>query len=327
MWLYFMVTRNMVFTFVDLCAGIGGFHIGCAAHGGKCIDAAEIDPRARDIYFKSFAVHPQHDVCQMQKPKHNAHVDLVCFGNPCQSFSTLGKRMSFTDVRGQVFFYICEYLKKIKPTCFIMENVPNFMWMDHGTHFDNACNMFREMNYNISYKILNTLDFGLPQNRARLFVIGHKRKTFVFAESNTVPKKQLDLFLDKPRKLVDVQPLLSSRFAHYDLTSQPEIMKKKSGFIIKAQYNRFTDKRLFSSHGTIGTILSQSSPFIFDEKLGVVRHLSPTELLRCQGFPVNILKFPPDMTRSQYVKYIGNSVSPKIVASIVRDLQAQSMLP
>jgi len=313
----------MVFTFVDLCAGIGGFHIACKRQRGVCVGAVEIDAFAREVYFNNHDELPESDVNTMILPR-GKKVDLVCFGNPCQSFSWIGFRKGLKDARGKLFFAICAYLESSGAKCFIMENVKSIMYINGGKDFDRICALLKRIGYNVSYEVINAQDSGLPQHRERVFIVGHRSKVFTF------PKKKETVILRPLRLFLDPGPpsekLITDRFAEFDLTRKPD-RNDKSGFVIRAQFNRYTEKRLFSSDGSIGTVMSSHSPFIYDERYGVSRHLSTSELLRCHGIRTSELRFPERTSRTRALKYIGNAVCPPVVADIIGEMQRQGLIP
>jgi len=311
----------MSFTFVDLCCGIGGFHIACARNGGKCIQACDIDIGARGIYELNHHLKPETDVSKIVPPRR--HIDLVCFGNPCQSFSSVGLRRGLKDTRGKVFFAIVEYLKQSKAKCFIMENVKGLLSIHKGKDFHRMLHLLNALGYKTSYKVLNALDFGVGQSRERVFVVGSLEKSFDFekiASRYVTRPSHIHRFLNKGRPHPS---LLSHRFDGFDL-SKPPVMTK-TGFQIKAEIAPYTEKRLFSSDGVIGTIMSSMSPFIYDERYKLVRHLDVKELLRLQSFPSDF-KFPNDTSRNKALKYIGNAVCVNVVDALLREMRAQKMM-
>jgi len=316
------------FTFVDLCSGIGGFHIACTKHGGTCIQACDINDDARDIYELNHGLRPEADVNTIKAPK-NVKIDLVCFGNPCQSFSSIGKRHGLTDARGKVFFAICRYLEQARSGSFLMENVKGLVHINGGRDFRAMLAKLEGLGYTVSWAVLNASSFGVPQSRERVFVVGCRDQQRPFSFEKLLNKAKwsrrvpLDGFLDTGPP----DPgLLSSRFDGI-LTVTDTVHETPSGFLIKAEIAPYTEKRLFSSHGVIGTIMSSVSPFIYDERNLVVRNLSVTELLRCQAFPVRF-KFPARInSRNKALKYIGNAVCVNVVSAIVAEMKRQIVIP
>lgn len=319
--------RAHKFTFVDLCCGIGGFHIACTKHGGVCIQACDINEGARDIYELNHGLRPEADVNTIHAPQ-NAKIDLVCFGNPCQSFSSIGKRRGLTDARGKVFFAICRYLEQAQPGAFLMENVKGLVHINGGRDFKAMLAKLEGLGYTVSWAVLNASSFGVPQSRERVFVVGCRRvsqRQFSFERLLSKAKRSRRVPL---HGFLDPGPpdpgLLSSRFD--GILSNTDTHETPSGFLIKAEIAPYTEKRLFSSHGVIGTIMSSVSPFIYDEGNHVVRNLSVTELLRCQAFPSRF-KFPTHInTRNKALKYIGNAVCVNVVSAVVAEMKRQGLI-
>ena len=321
------------FTFVDLCCGIGGFHLACAKQGGVCVQACDIDEGARAIYELNHGLRPEADVNKIVPPPlTNKTIDLVCFGNPCQSFSSIGKRRGLTDPRGKVFFAICRYLEQARPGSFLMENVKGLAHINGGRDFRAMLAKLEGLGYTVSWAVLNASSFGVPQSRERVFVVGCRTpqvRAFSFErlirKAKRARRVPLDGFLDQ-----DGPPdpsLLSSRFEGILNTrarARAHTHETPSGFLIKAEIAPYTEKRLFSSHGLIGTVMSSVSPFIYDERHGVVRNLSVKELLRCQAFPPRF-KFPAHIdSRNKALKYIGNAVCVNVVSAVVAEMRRQS---
>jgi DNA (cytosine-5)-methyltransferase 1 len=307
------------FKFADLCCGIGGFHIACEREGGKCIQACDIDDFGMHLYKLNYGLMPDKDMTKIIPV--DEHLDLVCFGNPCQSFSTIGQRKGLLDKRGRVFFSICKYLEQTNATSFIMENVKGLVQLNKSADFKRMLKRLEGLGYTLSYSILNAKNFGVPQSRERVYVVGHKNGIkFDFSRIPVDAKiRPLHNFLDKTKPDAS---LFSHRFDAFDLTTKPTLTK--SGFLIKAELGRYTEKRLFSSNGTIGTIMSSMSPFIYDERHQVVRNLSITELLRCQSFPTNF-DFQ-NASRSKALKYIGNAVCVNVIQALVQEMKKQKCI-
>jgi DNA (cytosine-5)-methyltransferase 1 len=169
-------------TFIDLFAGIGGFHLALSSLGAKCVFACEIDPHCRNVYYENFGITPFEDVTKIQ-----THLlppfDILCAGFPCQSFSHAGKQNGFCDTRGTLFHDICRILKDCQPEYFILENVKNLKSHHQGRTLGfiydhlHLCG-YTMYNYNPSYNhsisplILSPHHLGIPQHRERIFLLG-----------------------------------------------------------------------------------------------------------------------------------------------------------
>lgn len=183
--------------FLDLFAGIGGFRFGMESAGHECVGFCEIDKFARASYK---AIHNTegeielHDITKVTDEewrKFRGTVDIICGGFPCQAFSIAGKRKGFLDkTRGTLFFEIARAAKEIKPPLLFIENVKGLLSHDKGRTFRTILSTLDELGYNAEWQILNSKDFGVPQNRERVFIIGHLRGTsgrevFPIGESNS----------------------------------------------------------------------------------------------------------------------------------------------
>ena len=168
--------------FIDLFAGIGGFRLGMESAGHKCVASCEIDKFARASYK---AIHDTkgeteyHDITSVtdeEWSQFKGTVDVICGGFPCQAFSVAGKRQGFLDeTRGTLFFEIARAAKQIKPRILFLENVKGLLSHDKGRTFGIILNTLDELGYDCEWQVLNSKNFGVPQNRERVFIIGHLR--------------------------------------------------------------------------------------------------------------------------------------------------------
>ena len=166
--------------FIDLFAGIGGFRLGMESAGHECVAFCEIDKFARASYK---AIHNTegeielHDITQVTDDEIRAigHVDAICGGFPCQAFSIAGHRRGFEDTRGTLFFEIARFAAILKPKYLFLENVKGLLNHDKGNTFEVILSALDELGYDVEWQVLNSKDFGVPQNRERVFIIGHLR--------------------------------------------------------------------------------------------------------------------------------------------------------
>lgn len=166
--------------FIDLFAGIGGFRFGMESAGHECVAFCEIDKFARASYK---AIHDTegeielHDITQVTDEEIRAigHVDAICGGFPCQAFSIAGHRRGFEDTRGTLFFEVARFASILKPKYLFLENVKGLLNHDKGDTFEVILSALDELGYDVEWQVLNSKDFGVPQNRERVFIIGHLR--------------------------------------------------------------------------------------------------------------------------------------------------------
>ena len=158
-------------TFIDLFCGIGGFHIAAKAHGLKCVFASDIDTAACEVYHDNFGVMPDGDISAIHTNMIPDH-DLLCAGFPCQPFSIIGKSRGFDDDRGTLFFEIVRVISAKLPAAFVLENVKQLATIDGGKVLGEILQALTAIGYEVDYRILNAIDFGLPQKRERIFIVG-----------------------------------------------------------------------------------------------------------------------------------------------------------
>ncbi len=166
--------------FIDLFAGIGGFRFGMESVGHECAAFCEIDKFARASYK---AIHNTegelelHDITQVtdEEIRNIGHVDVICGGFPCQAFSIAGHRRGFEDTRGTLFFEIARFAAILKPKYLFLENVKGLLNHEKGDTFETILSALDELGYDVEWQVLNSKDFGVPQNRERVFIIGHLR--------------------------------------------------------------------------------------------------------------------------------------------------------
>ncbi|HEL1193695.1 TPA: DNA (cytosine-5-)-methyltransferase [Streptococcus equi subsp. zooepidemicus] len=167
--------------FFDCFAGIGGFRLGMESHCHTCIGFCEIDKFARRSYQAIFDTEGEleyHDITAItddQLRQLRGQVDVLCGGFPCQAFSLAGRRLGFEDTRGTLFFELARCAKEIQPPYLFFENVKGLLSHDQGRTFATILNTLDELGYHVEWQVLNSKDFGLPQNRERVFLIGHSR--------------------------------------------------------------------------------------------------------------------------------------------------------
>ena len=167
--------------FLDLFAGIGGFRLGMERAGHKCVGFCEIDKFARSSYKamhnteNEIEYHDIKEVTNEEFRKLRGKVDVICGEFPCQAFSIAGKQLGFEDARGTLFYEIARAAKEIKPRYLLLENVRNLLSHDKGQTFTRILKILDELGYDAEWQVLNSKNFGVPQNRERVFIVGHLR--------------------------------------------------------------------------------------------------------------------------------------------------------
>ena len=172
--------ENKRMKFLDLFAGIGGFRLGMESAGHECVGFCEIDKYARASYK---AIHNTegeielHDITRVtdESIRRIGRVDAICGGFPCQAFSIAGNRRGFEDTRGTLFFEIARFASILRPQYLFLENVRGLLNHDGGATFETIIRTLDELGYDVEWQVLNSKNFGVPQNRERVFIIGHLR--------------------------------------------------------------------------------------------------------------------------------------------------------
>ena len=276
------------YKFIDLFAGIGGFHLAFHNEGAECVFASEWDEHARKTYEHNFnKISPEifengnfaGDITKIDK-EDIPDFDILTGGFPCQPFSQAGYRRGFNDKRGTLFYDIAEIIRIKKPKAFFLENVKHLYNHDNGKTFGVIKKILtEELGYSLYHKIVKASEHGLPQNRQRLFMIGFKEK---------------DIELSFPEKK-DLKFTMSGVF------NAP--VSRDIGFTLRVggRGSRITDRRNWDS-------------YLVD---GEVKRITSKEGKKMQGFPDNF-EFP--VSESQAMKQLGNSVAVCAVQDYAREV-------
>jgi DNA (cytosine-5)-methyltransferase 1 len=165
-----------VIRFIDLFCGIGSFHYSFKKLGWECVMSCDIDKAAKETYLTNYGVNPLGDITEIE-PKQIAPYDVICAGFPCQPFSQCGQHKGFEDQRGTLFFHIMKFVHYHKPKIMILENVQGLLNHDGGKTFKRIQTDIIAAGYRVTYKVLTCSEYGLPQMRKRLILIGVRTDT------------------------------------------------------------------------------------------------------------------------------------------------------
>jgi DNA (cytosine-5)-methyltransferase 1 len=326
--------------FLDLFAGIGGFRLGLEQAGHKCIGFCEIDEFARQIYKANFDTEGEVDwediteVTDSEARELRGKVDLITAGFPCQAFSVAGKRRGFEDTRGTMFFEIARIAKQIEPRFLLLENVKGLLSHDKGRTFAIILSTLDELGYDVEWQVLNSKDFGVPQNRERVFIVGHSRR---FPRREVFP-----ITRTSGQALRELTHGLADAYRVYDPAGVARTLKAEAGGVgaktglyvvpilinrgkvrtkddnlancLDANYYRGLDNR-----GARTGIMEKPS-----HRDGVrIRRLTPLETFRLQGFPDSHHDNAKaaGVSDSQLYKRAGNAVTVNVVYEIARRFQ------
>ena len=292
-------------TFIDLFAGIGGMRLAFESQGFRCVFSSEIDEPCRKMYEANFGERPYGDIRQIDAADIPDH-DVLLAGFPCQPFSIMGKGLGLVDTRGTLFFEIERILKAKRPRAFLLENVKQLRGNDKGRTLKVILSTLKGLGYHVDWKILNCLDFGLPQKRERLFIVGFQNDcAFQFPSRGEGPSKTLADILEEnvSKKYFLSDAIRKKRLQAHTSPFHPGIWhENKSGHISSYPYS--CALRASASHNYL----------VVDG----VRRLTPRECLRLMGFPDT---FKIVVSDAQVRKQAGNSVCVPLVAAIARRMK------
>lgn len=297
--------NNSNFTFIDLFAGIGGIRIAFERVGGRCVFSSEWNEQCQVMYEANFGEKPLGDITEIDAADVPDH-DVLTAGFPCQAFSIIGNRHGFTDTRGTLFFDIERILQTKRPKAFLLENVKQLTTHDKRRTFKVILDHLAGLGYFVHYKVLNGLDFGVPQKRERTIIVGFDRDfPFEFPTNGSVSKSLSEIL--EPEDQIDKRHFLSEYF-------RTKLQRR-----LKEQSKEITHRPVVLHENKSGNI--GIHPFACALRAGGSynyitlngeRRFTPRELLRLQGFPESFkIVVPVAHVRKQ----AGNSVViPKIEA-------------
>lgn len=309
------------YRFIDLFAGIGGFHYALKSFGAACIFASEIDEKAAQVYELNHHLKPEGDITQIAESEIPAH-DILCAGFPCQAFSISGKQKGFEDTRGTLFFDIARIVSHHRPKILFLENVKNLARHDNSKTLSTILKTLTSMDYTIYYKVLNTSNFGLPQNRERIYMIGFDNQVFPntnfkFPTTN-ITSALNNILEDKPKdgKIISRDDI--DIYKNYTETNPPnrpiQIGKVNKGGQGERIYHPAGHAITLSAYG--GGAGSKTGLYKIN---GDIRKLSPRECARLQGYPD---EFIHHSSISEAHKQFGNSVSINVLQYLCKEVIA-----
>lgn len=294
------------FTFIDLFAGIGGIRLGFQMNGGKCVFSSEWDKDAATTYYYNFGERPNGDI-QKIDPASIPDFDVLLAGFPCQPFSIIGDKEGFNhETQGTLFFNIEKILLAKKPKAFMLENVRNLTVHDNGRTFKVILSHLENAGYDVHYKVLNALDYGVPQKRERIIICGFRKKTD-FEFPPPVPEEErktiadiIDADAEKDRSLFVREEIRKSRIARLKNKDYPR------PYISHENVAGAITPHHFSCALRAGA--SANYILINDE-----RRPSAREMLRIQGFPE---EFKIVVGYGKIKHQTGNSVAVPVIKAV-----------
>ncbi len=298
---------NRVFRFVDLFAGIGGLRLPFEEMGGECVFSSEIDPYCQAMYKANFGEEPYGDISIIPSTEIPDH-DILLAGFPCQPFSIIGNGNGFTDTRGTLFFEIERILRDKRPRAFLLENVKQLVTHDSRRTFAVILRHLLALNYHVHWKVLNALQYGLPQKRERVIIVGFDdRHPFVFPRpSKTTPR--LADFLENHSE-VD-----RKHFASADIVSKRMDRVKGKTIPVPSIWHENKGGNIGIHEYSCALRAGASYNYLLVDG---IRRLTPRENLLLQGFPKHFKVVVPD---SQVRKQAGNSVPVPMIRAVAAEM-------
>lgn len=295
--------------FIDLFCGIGGFRIAmdeaCRENDiiPECVFSSDIDTFCQDSYEANFGHRPTGDITQVDEKDIPDH-DILFAGFPCQPFSIIGQMQGFKDIRGTLFFDIARIIKHKRPKAFVLENVKQLVGHDKGRTLKTIIKTLQELGYHVQYAVLNALDYGLPQKRERVIIVGHREPIMFSFPSPIRPFKPLSEILEKrvDKKHYASEYIANKRKAKHKSAYKLSIWhENKAGNICSYPYS--CALRAGASYNYL--------------LVNGERRLTPREMFRLQGFPDTYKIVVND---SQARKQAGNAVPVNLVKAVILKL-------
>lgn len=300
--------------FIDLFAGIGGIRLGIESVLGKdvrCVFTSEIDKFAIETYGENFGAEEVFGNITKVDTKDIPDHDLLLAGFPCQPFSQAGHKKGFADDRGTLFFDIIRILTERKPKAFLLENVKQLKGHDKGETLKEMIRLLEGIGYSVQYTVLKARDFGVPQNRERLYIVGFldKNISFNFPIASNIAVKVGDIL----EKNVAEKYTISDRL--WEGHQRRKVNNKKNGkgfgyglFNEESPYTNTLSARYYKDGSEILIEQTNKNP----------RKLTPRECARLQGFPDN---FIIPVSDTQAYRQFGNSVSIPVIKAIAENIK------
>lgn len=295
--------------FIDLFCGIGGFRQAmdeaCRENDliPNCVFSSDIDTFCQDSYEANFGHRPAGDITKVDEKDIPDH-DILFAGFPCQPFSIIGQMQGFNDIRGTLFFDIARIIKHKRPKAFVLENVKQLVGHNEGKTLKTIIKTLQGLGYHVQYAVLNALDYGLPQKRERVIIVGHQQPIMFSYPSPVKPFKPLGQILEKR---VDKKHYAS------DYILEKRKLKHKSAYKLSIWHeNKAGNICSYPYSCALRAGASYNYLLVNGE-----RRLTPREMFRLQGFPDN---YKIVVTDGQARKQAGNAVPVNIVKAVILKL-------
>ena len=309
---YIVESENPTFRYADLFAGIGGIRIPFQELGGKCVFTSEWDSYAQKTYRINFGGEITGDITEVNE-KQIPDFDILLGGFPCQPFSQAGLHKGFADTRGTLFFDIERIMKEKRPKAFLLENVKQLKNHDKGRTYKVIEKHLLDLDYSVTAAVLRAGDFGVPQNRERIYIVGFdtryfnisKEYKFKFPEPPKIKTRLGDIL----EKKVDPKYTISEKL--YEGHKRRKVENKKKGYGFG--YSLFNEASEYTNTLSARYYKDGSEILIDQGHKKRPRKLTPRECARLQGFPDSFI-IPVSDTRAY--KQFGNSVAVPVIREI-----------
>jgi len=294
----------MEFKFIDLFAGIGGMRLAFESAGAKCVFSSEWDKYAQRTYEANFGEIPNGDITKI-KATEIPKFDILLAGFPCQPFSSIGKREGFKHkTQGTLFYDVARIIDEHKPSAFLLENVSGLITHDDGRTFSTIISTLVELGYEVEYKILDASDYGVPQKRERIYIVGFNKRKVRLADFHFPPRRKskvgIGKFVEMGRTDLSISKHLQEVYIYKLDDGRPEVITPKSDFPVKT---------LVASYHKIQRL---TGTFVADGPTGL-RLLSENECKAVMGYPKGF-KIP--VSRTQMYRQFGNSVAVPVIKAV-----------
>jgi DNA (cytosine-5)-methyltransferase 1 len=299
----------MDFRFIDLFAGIGGMRLAFEKVGGECVFSSEWDKDSQRTYEANFGETPAGDITKIEA-KDIPKFDVLLAGFPCQPFSSIGKRAGFKHkTQGTLFYDVLRIIEDKRPSAFLLENVKGLVSHDKGKTLEVILHSLEEQGYAVHYKILDSADYGLPQVRKRIYIVGFNKRKVKNSQQFTWPKPKRNKvgiggFVEKGVTDRSISKHLQNSYIFKLDDGRPEIIDKNSDFPVKT---------LVASYHKIQRL---TGTFVSDGPTGL-RLLTANECKAIMGFPKS---FIIPVSRTQLYRQFGNSVAVPVVSLVAKQM-------
>ncbi len=312
-------------TFFDFCSGIGGGRLGLEKAGLRCIgysDTSRLSVKTYNLMFDSLKEKNYGNLKKID-PSSLPNYDLLIAGFPCQSFSVIGRREGFSDLRGQIIYYLAKILQKSKPKCFILENVRGLVSHDKGKTLKTILSLLEGAGYDVTFKVLNSIDYGVPQMRQRVYFVGFEKKLGLdlglFDFPSPVVKPPLSNYLTDFEEATEEQLWY---FMNY-LSNKTNLSKYSMNDILsmdgKVIDTRMSDLRIYEDK--VPTLRSQRDG-IFYVKNNKLYSLTGNEALLLQGFPIEYANRVKDIVSNRHLLcQAGNAMTVNVIEALAKSIK------